>query len=81
MIRVIGNKRLLLVVYIICVQPMLYPYAISVGRVVLSSLISIGSPEPSIADKDKTIHATTLELKYNIFISDYQILKYGNLVI
>ena len=37
--RVIGNKRLPLVVYI-CVQPMLYPYAIGVGRVVLSSLVN-----------------------------------------
>ena len=37
MIRVIGNKRLPLVVYI-CVQPMLYPYTIGVGRVVLSEL-------------------------------------------
>ena len=41
--RVIGNKRLPLVVYI-CVQPVLYPYAISVGRVVLSDYQA--SPEP-----------------------------------
>ncbi len=55
---VIGNKRLPLVVYI-CVQPMLYPYAIGVGRVVLSITQAVQS-----LTSDKTIHATTL-LLYN----------------
>ena len=40
--RVIGNKRLPLVVYM-CVQPMLYPYAIGVGRVVLSDYQAVQS--------------------------------------
>ena len=56
--RVMGNKRLPLVVYI-CVQPMLYPYAIGVGRVVLSELQGV---QTLTVDKNK--HVTTLSL-YN----------------
>ena len=67
-----GNKRLPLVVYI-CVQPMLYPYAIGVGRVVLSITQAVQS-----LTSDKTIHATTLEPKCKIYYPDNQIRNNGN---
>ena len=68
--RVVGNKRLPLVVYI-CVQPMLYPYAIGVGRVVLSDYL--GSPEPSLVDKINTSPRLNRNVKYITLIIRYAI--------